>query len=48
LIKKPEGKRPLGTPKYKWLIILRWILEDGTGVLTKLIRFRIGTSGELL
>jgi hypothetical protein len=27
LVGKPEGKRPLGRPKRRWWIILRWILE---------------------
>jgi hypothetical protein len=28
---KPEGKRPLGRPRRRWRIILRWILERGWG-----------------
>jgi hypothetical protein len=36
LVGKPEGKRLLGRPRYRWEIILRWIfrkLEEvvGTG-----------------
>jgi hypothetical protein len=27
LVGKPEGKRPLGRPGHRWMIILRWILE---------------------
>jgi hypothetical protein len=27
LVGNPEGKRPLGRPKRKWRIILRWILD---------------------
>jgi hypothetical protein len=27
LIGKPEGNRPLGTPRRKWKITLEWILE---------------------
>jgi hypothetical protein len=24
---KPEGKRPLGRPRLRWVSILKWILE---------------------
>jgi hypothetical protein len=27
LVEKPEGKRPLGRPRCRWWIILKWILE---------------------
>jgi hypothetical protein len=27
LVGKPEGKRPLGRPRRRWGIILKWILE---------------------
>jgi hypothetical protein len=27
LMGKPEGKRPLGRPRRRWGIILKWILE---------------------
>jgi hypothetical protein len=27
LVRKPEGKRPLGTPRRRWKIILRWIFR---------------------
>jgi len=27
LVGKPEGKRPLGRPKHRWRIILRWIFR---------------------
>jgi len=38
LIGKPEGKRPLGRPKLKWRIILRWIFRKwDVGVWTGLI-----------
>jgi hypothetical protein len=26
LVGKPDGKRPLGTPRRRWWIILGWIL----------------------
>jgi len=28
LVEKPEGKRPLGRPKRKWVILLRWIFRN--------------------
>jgi hypothetical protein len=27
LVGKPEGKRPLGRPRCRWVIILKWILD---------------------
>jgi hypothetical protein len=27
LVGKPEGKRPLGRPRHRWRIILRWIFR---------------------
>jgi hypothetical protein len=46
---KPEGKRPLGRPRRRWLdgikmdlLEIGWGGADWTGLL------RIGTSGELL
>jgi hypothetical protein len=27
LVGKPEGKRPLGTPRHRWMDILKWILD---------------------
>ena len=27
LVRKPEGKRPLGRPRFRWGIILRWIFR---------------------
>jgi hypothetical protein len=48
LVGKPEGKRPLGRPRRRW-IILGWILEKWDGVMwTGLVWLRIGTGGELL
>jgi hypothetical protein len=43
LVGKPEGKRPLGRPRR------RWVLERWDGVMwTGLAWLRIGTGGELL
>jgi hypothetical protein len=48
LVGKPEGKRPLGRPRRRW-IILGWILERWDGVMwTALVWLRIGTGGDLL
>jgi hypothetical protein len=46
LVGNPEGKRPLGRPKRRWRIILRWILERWDRVVwTGLIWLRLGTGG---
>jgi hypothetical protein len=51
LVGKPEGKRPLGRPRRRWvdnfLMDLREIGWDGV-VWIGLIWLRIGTSGGLL
>jgi hypothetical protein len=51
LVVKPEGRRPLGRPRYRWVdnikIGLREIGWDGV-VWTGSIWLRIGTSGGLL
>jgi hypothetical protein len=45
LVGKPEGKRPLGRPRRKW-IILRWIFRKwDVRVRNGSNRFRIGTGG---
>jgi hypothetical protein len=50
LVGKPEGRRPLGRPRRRWVdYILGWILERWDGVMwTGLVWLRIGTGGELL
>jgi len=36
LVRKPEGRRPLGRPRHRWRIILRWILRKwDEGVRTR-------------
>jgi hypothetical protein len=49
MVGKPEGKRPLGKPKHRWVenikIVLREIRCDG---MDWIYWFRIGTSGGLL
>jgi hypothetical protein len=49
LVGKPEGKRPLGRPRCRWVDNIRMDLgEVGWGVWTGLVWLRIGTGGELL
>jgi hypothetical protein len=49
LVGKPEGKRPLGRPRRRWVDILGWILERWDGVMwTGLVWLRIRKGGELL
>jgi hypothetical protein len=46
LVGKPEGKRPLGRPRRRWAIILRWIFRKLEGVVgTGWSWLRIGTGG---
>jgi hypothetical protein len=33
LMGRPEGKRPLGRPRRRWGIILRWIFREWEGVV---------------
>jgi hypothetical protein len=49
LVGKPEGKRPLGRPRRRWVDNIRMDLgEVGWGDVTGLVWLRIGTGGELL
>jgi hypothetical protein len=49
LVGKPEGKRPLGRPRRRWVDNIRMDLgEVGWGVWTGLVWLRIGKGGELL
>jgi len=49
LVRKPEGKRPMGDPDVDGRIILRWIFRNwDVGVWTGSSWLRIGTSGGLL
>jgi hypothetical protein len=49
LVGRPEGRRPLGRPRRRWGILLKWIFKkwDG-GAWNGLIWLRIGTGGGLL
>jgi hypothetical protein len=44
LVRRPEGRRPLGIPRRRWVDNIRW---DGV-MWTGLVCLRIGTGGELL
>jgi hypothetical protein len=49
LVGKPEGKRPLGRPRCRWVDNIRMDLgEVGWVMWTELVWFRIETGGELL
>jgi hypothetical protein len=49
LVGKPEGKRPLGRPRCRWVDNIRMDLGEWDGVMwTGLVWLRIGTDGELL
>jgi hypothetical protein len=50
LIGKPEGKRPLGRSRRRWIDNIKMdLLEIGFNVVwTGLVWLRIGTGGELL
>jgi hypothetical protein len=49
LVGKPEGKRPLGRPRYRWTDNIEMVARVvGMVVWTRLILLRIGTSGGLL
>jgi hypothetical protein len=49
LVGKPEGKRPLGRPRRRWVNNIRMVLgEVGWDMWTGLVWLRIGTGGELL
>jgi hypothetical protein len=49
LVVKPEGKRPLGRPRSRWVDNIKWILERYGGMVwTGSIWLRIGSGGGLL
>jgi hypothetical protein len=49
LVGKPEGKRPLGRPRRRWVDNIRMDLgEVGWGDVDWIVWLRIGTGGELL
>jgi hypothetical protein len=48
LVGKPEGKRPLGRSRRRWVDNIKIDLRQDEMVWTGSIWFRIGTSGGLL
>jgi hypothetical protein len=49
LVVKPEGKRPLGRPRRRWIDNIKMdLLEIGLNVVDWLVWHRIDTVGELL
>jgi hypothetical protein len=48
LVGKPEGKRPLGRPRRRWIDNIKMDLLERGMLWTELVRLRIGTGGELL
>jgi hypothetical protein len=49
LVGKPEGKRPLGRSRRRWMDNIKmYILEIGLSVEDWMVWFRIRKSGELL
>jgi hypothetical protein len=49
LVGRPEGKRPLGRPRRRWRITLRWNFErQGSMGRTGFGWLRIGSNGGLL
>jgi hypothetical protein len=49
LVGKPEGKRPLGRARHRWVDNIKMDLREINGMAwIGLIGFRIGTSGGLL
>jgi hypothetical protein len=48
LVGRPEGKRPLGRPRCRWVDNIQIDLRENGMVWTGSIWLRIGTSGRLL
>jgi hypothetical protein len=46
LVGKPEGKRPLGRPRRRWVDNIRMYLGDGV-IFTGLVWLRIETGGNV-
>jgi hypothetical protein len=48
LVGKPEGKRPLGRPRCRWIDNIKMDLDEtGMKVQAGLVRLRLGASGKL-
>jgi hypothetical protein len=49
LVGKPEGKRPLGRPRYRWVVNIKMdLLEIGLSVVYWIRLAQDSTGGELL
>jgi hypothetical protein len=48
LVEKPEGKRPLGRPRRRWVDNIKINIGEIDWVWTGLVWLKIGTGGELL
>jgi hypothetical protein len=49
LVGKPEGRRPLGRPRHRWMDNIKMdLLEIGLNLWTGLVWLRRGTAGLLL
>jgi hypothetical protein len=50
LVEKPEGKRPLGRPRHRWVDSIKMVLKETQDEVlwTGLIWLNTGTSGGLL
>jgi hypothetical protein len=48
LVGNLDGKRPLGRPGPRWIIVLKWILDRMGAVWAGLMWLRIGTRRRLL
>jgi hypothetical protein len=48
LVGKPEGKRPLGTPRHRWVDNIRMDHKEGGVMWTGLVWLRIGTGRDRL
>jgi hypothetical protein len=48
LVEKPDGKRPLGRPRHKWVDNIKMNLRYDHVVWTGWIWLRLGASGGLL
>jgi hypothetical protein len=49
LVGKPEGKRPLGRPRRRWIGNIKMgLLEIGWSIMDWMVWLRIGTGGQLL
>jgi hypothetical protein len=49
LVGKPEGKKPLGRPRRRWVDNIRMVLGEADGVVrTGLVWLKIGSGGALL